>query len=472
MNAPAAIQRLPAVLYAPDGSRRVDYRAVFALAWPLVLNFSLQAVLSLTDVWFLGRLSTNALAAVGAIHFLVFIFIVLLGGVGQAVQTLAAQAWGAGARSRAANYAWNGLWASVATVPIFVALAYSGPFVLAPFGLEAELNALALEYWFPRLITGSVATALWGMGGFFNGIGRTRVALMVGVLVMLANVGLNQLFIFELGLGVAGAGWATGAAQLAGMAIYLGVLLAARGEGLRARGVVRPRAGRIWKLFALGVPMGLAGSFDIAGFAMFQLMLARYGAVESAASQVVMMLTSLCYMPMVGMALVGTTLVGQSIGAGDRDWARTTGNAVIRIGVVFMGAMGLLLALTGEWVVPFFAHAQDAGGDAARALGRELLWIAAAYQVFDALNMGCGFCLRGAGDVRFPAIMLIVLSLGLFVPATHMLVFEPGQGLVDFLPQFGLGAHGAWYAAVGYIVLLGGAMLLRWRSAAWQKMVL
>lgn len=471
MNAPAQIERLPAVLYAPDGSRRVDYRAVFAMAWPLVLNFSLQAILSLTDVWFLGRLSTNALAAVGAIHFLVFIFIMLLGGVGQAVQTMAAQAWGAGARIRAASYAWNGLWASIATVPIFLLLAHSGAYVLAPFGLGAEINSLALEFWFPRLWTGFLATALWGLGGFFNGIGRTRVALMVGVIVMLSNVVFNQLLIFEAGMGVAGSGWGTGAAQLVGVLVYIGLMLARRQNAeLHSRGVWRPRVARVWRLFKLGVPMGMAGAFDIAGFAFFQLMLARVGAVESAASQVVMMLTSLCFMPMVGMGLVGTTLVGQSIGAGNREWARISGNAVIRIGVVFMGGMGLLLALSGEWVVPFFLHAEDIDAEAARALGRELIWIATAYQVFDALNMGCGFCLRGAGDVRFPAIMLVVLSLGIFVPATHMMTFAPGQGLVHFLPQFGLGAHGAWLAAVGYIFLLGTAMLLRWRSGAWKKM--
>lgn len=468
MNAPAEVTRLPAVLYATDGSRRVDYRAIFALAWPLILNFSLQSLLSLTDVWFLGQLSTDAVAAVGAVHFLIFIFIALLGGVGQAVQTMAAQAWGAGARTGAASYAWSGLWASAATVPVFAALAFAGAYVLAPFGLGAGIHGLALDYWFPRLLLGFLATALWGLGGYYNGIGRTRVALFVGLAVVLSNVVFNQLLIFEAGLGVAGAAWGTGAAQLVGVFVFAGLLL----RGGRSGATWRLRPGRVWQLFRLGLPMGMATGVDIAGFAMFSLMLARFGAIESAASHAVMMLTSLCFMPMVGMGLVGTTLVGQSIGAGDKDWARVCGNAVIRIGVVFMGATGLALALAGEWVIPFFLHAQDVDADAARALGRQLIWIAAAYQVFDALNMGCGFCLRGAGDVRFPAIMLVALSLGLFVPVTHMLVFAEGQGLVDFLPQFGLGAHGAWYSAVGYIVLLGGAMLLRWRSGAWKRMAL
>ena len=50
-----------------------------------------------------------------------------------------------------------------------------------------------------------------------------------------------------------------------------------------------------------------------------------------------------------------------------------------------------------------------------------------------------------------------------------MLAFAPGQGLVDFLPQWGMGAKGAWLAALGYIILLGVAMFSRWLSGAWKR---
>lgn len=65
--------------------------------------------------------------------------------------------------------------------------------------------------------------------------------------------------------------------------------------------------------------------------------------------------------------------------------------------------------------------------------------------------------------------MVIVLSWFLFVPAAHALAFEPGQGYVSFLPQFGLGAVGGWLAALLYVFALGLTLWLRWRSRAWQK---
>ncbi|MBE7490643.1 MAG: MATE family efflux transporter [Planctomycetes bacterium] len=470
MNAPANISRLPAVLYAPDGTRRVDYRAVFALAWPLLLNTGIQAVLNLTDTWFLGRLSVDALAAVGGVFFLILVFVVLLGGVGHATQTLAAQAFGAGARSRAASFAWNGLWATLATAPLFVALAFAGPWLIRPFGMQPQVAELAGEYWFPRMAGGFLGVAVWSVAGFFNGVGRTRLPLLVMLLVALSNAGLNQLMIFELGWGVAGAGWATAAAQAIGVLALVAALLtpAVRRE-FATTSVMRPRPARIWASMALGFPMGLHGTADLAGFALFQLMIARVGSVHAAASQVVMMLTSVCYMPAIGIALAGTTLVGQSIGAGDRQWAQRTGSAVIKLAVAYMGGLGLLLAAAGPWVLPLFAQTGDPQAAEMVTLGVTLLWIAAGYQVFDALNLGAAFCLRGAGDVKFPAVVLAILAWGLFVPLTHVLTFAPGQGFVDFLPQYGLGSTGAWTAALVYIALLGGAMLWRWWGGAWKK---
>jgi MATE family multidrug resistance protein len=184
------------------------------------------------------------------------------------------------------------------------------------------------------------------------------------------------------------------------------------------------------------------------------------------------MLTSFCYMPAVGIAMAGTTLVGQAIGAHRRDWAFTVGNSIILIAMLYMGAIGLLLAATGPWVLPFFTNGADPDASEVVRRGCTLLWIAAGYQLFDGLNISSSAALRGAGDVRLPAIMVLTLSWLLFVPLAHSLSFAKGQGWVDWLPQFGLGAVGGWFAALIYICCLGSMLLLRWRSRAWQRIVL
>jgi MATE family multidrug resistance protein len=134
-----------------------------------------------------------------------------------------------------------------------------------------------------------------------------------------------------------------------------------------------------------------------------------------------------------------------------------------------MGGIGVLLALAAPALLPLFIDIHDADAQAAVLLGQKLLWLAAIYQVFDGLNMGSSMSLRGAGDVIVPAALVIPVSWFIFVPLAHSLTFAPGQGWVNFLPQFGFGVFGGWSALVCYVMLLGTTMCLRWRSGAWQR---
>jgi MATE family multidrug resistance protein len=219
----------------------------------------------------------------------------------------------------------------------------------------------------------------------------------------------------------------------------------------------------------LGLPTGLLPAADLLGISIFQMMQVRLGTVGGAATQMAMILTSIAYMPGMGIASSGTTLVGQSIGAGDRAWGMRVGSRVILMTALFMGGIGILLAIVGPLLLPSFTGVHDADAMAAVELGGTLLWMAAIYQFFDGLNMGSGMCLRGAGDVAVPAALVIPVSWLVFVPLAHSLTFAPGQGWVHFLPQFGYGAIGGWAALVFYVMLLGTALCLRWRSGAWQR---
>jgi MATE family multidrug resistance protein len=288
--------------------------------------------------------------------------------------------------------------------------------------------------------------------------------------VGLVNAALNQVLGFEFGLGVAGIAWATTAAQVVGVALGLAIFLGPRvNAAYRSRASWRPRPDLMARALILGLPMGLLPAADLVGLALFQLMQVELGTVSGAATQIVMMLTSIAYMPAVGLASAGTTLVGQSIGAGDLDWARRVGNASIKVNVAFMGLVSLALALAGPWLLPLFVTATDPNAGAVIATGTLLIWIAAGYQIFDGLNLGAGFALRGAGDVRVPALLVVVVSWFGFVPLAHMLSFAPGAGWVGWLPQFGLGAAGGWVALLLYVVALGTVMGLRWRSRAWRR---
>jgi MATE family multidrug resistance protein len=474
MDTGAEVQRdarpLPAQRRDRDGRTHIDLRAVWVLALPLMLNSAVQVVLNLTDMWFIGHISTAALAAVGAVQWLILGVLLVLGGSSMAVQTLASHAHGARRFRCAAQAAWTALWLTLWITPVCVALGFAGHWMLLPFGFAPRIARLAGQFWLPRIGGACVAVAAWAMMGFFNGIGRTRVSFGVAVSAAIANGVFNDLFIFHFGWGVAGSAWASNAAQAVGFLFGFTLFLRAPiRSAFRSHLTWRPRWHSVRRQLRLGVPLGLMPAADVLGFAVFQMMQVRYGMVAGAATQMVTVLTSMAYLPGIGIATAAATLVGQSIGAGDRVWAFRLGTRVILLAAVLMGGIGLLLAAAGPWLLPLFAAARDPHAAAAVRLGTRLLWLAAAYQFFDGLNLGSSMCLRGAGDVRVPAALIFPVCWLVFLPLAHAFTFAPGQGWVRFLPQFGWGAPGGWSAVIIYVVLLGTALFLRWRSRAWER---
>jgi MATE family multidrug resistance protein len=225
---------LPAQRIDAAGRAHVDLRAVLRLAGPLMATNAVQSLLNLTDLWFIGRLSTDAVAAMGSIYWILTCAVLLFGGVGLAVQTFVAQAFGSRRKARAARALWNALWASLALAPLFLALAFAGPGLLHPFGLPAHVEQLALEYWAPRMGGAFVGSMAWAAMGFFNGISAVRSTLLIVVVTTLTNAIANQLFMFELGMGMKGSAWGTNAAQLVGL--LLAVTLFLRGRIVFAAG--------------------------------------------------------------------------------------------------------------------------------------------------------------------------------------------------------------------------------------------
>src|SRR6202044_946852 len=168
---------LPAQRRDAAGHTHVDMRAVLALALPLVANSAVQTLLNLTDLWFIGHISTTALAGVGSVNWLVIAVVLLLSGTGMAVQTTVAQSYGAQRYRRAAQATWSGLWGILCAVPLFLAVAFSSHYILAPFGISHDIETAASQFWLPRVAGAPLGVAVWAVLGFFNGISRPRTTV-------------------------------------------------------------------------------------------------------------------------------------------------------------------------------------------------------------------------------------------------------------------------------------------------------
>lgn len=470
MSHPLRDSNLPAVKVGSRGERRVDYRSILRLALPLFLSSGVQAVLNLTDAWFIGRLSTDAISAMGALYFLILVLFILFGGVGMYVQTLVAQAVGEGKPYQAAQAVGAGCWSALLLIPLFIFLALPGVELLKLFEFSPAVEKLAISYWTPRLLGLAIAIANLALTAFFNGIGKTIITLGISITIALVNVVLNEGLMFQLRMGMAGAAWATTLSLTVGTVLFLAIFLSrSLRQNFHSHKVWQPHWQTIRYLVAMGVPLGLLMTADLTGIAFFQIMQVKLGIIPGAATQVVMMLTSTAYMPTLGIAQAGTTLVGQSIGAGNRRWAKRLGNIAISWCVLYSVSVNVLLALNGRWLVPMFVTTTDAQVEAVIQLSQTLLWLAVAYNAFNALNIGSAFCLQGAGDVRVPSRLAVLVSWLGFVPLTHILTFDQGKGLVNFLPQLGLGVFGGWMAAILFTLVLSSCLFWRWRLGDLRK---
>jgi len=423
-------------------------RALLLLAVPLIIANSLQALIGVADAWFVARISAEAIAGLGAQTFLNLAVFLALGGIGFAVQTIVAQAMGAGDAFKAARQLRCGLIGAALTAPVFAVLALVGSSLFSALGIAAGAIAPAAEYWGPRMAGGPVVVAMFAATSFLAGQGRTGAALAASATGALANVPLNELFIFTLDGGIAGAAWASSAATAVGLAHALWL---AR-SNLAAAAPHAPWLADLRLLARLGIPIGLSGAVDVLGIAAFQAMMARLGVAEAAATQGLLTLTGLAFWPALGVAMASTTLVGNAWGAGNHAALRRVSLNTLVLMTVWMGASGVAIlawgGAAGTWLL-------GPSNNEAVLLMTSLLVVVALYQVFDALNLGCAFVLRGINDADWAAVVGAIATFPVFLPAVALLAY-PTHSMAPF-PAAGLGVAGGWYAAAGYSVLLAVA---------------
>jgi MATE family multidrug resistance protein len=450
----------------PGTPERLDQRRIWRLATPLILGGLVQTLFSLTDTWFVGRISSEATAAVAAVYGLTFSGMMVLGAAALSVQTFAAQAHGAGRHVAAGRAAWSGVAATLLTIPGFVILGLALDLILKALGIDPEIRRLAGLYWWPRfVVAGPLAVATAALCGFFTAVEQGRRTLVVNVAMGLLNIAFNDLLVIRAGAGVAGSGWGTAAASGCGLAIALWLFLDPATRR-RFRSHLTWRRPNLWRPLAFGLPLGLGRAADMAAFALIQLMAVRLGAAQGAAMQIVTLLNTLCYVLTWGLSSAGASLVAQALGAGHPARARAIGDGLVRLAAPLLVGLGVLIAWAAPFLTGLFISSADPLSAQTLKLSATTLVLAAAFQVTDGLAIVIGGNLRAVGDVRVPAVWTTLLAWLFWVPLAHALVFAPGAALVVGLPQFGLGLAGAWWASIAYGGLLALVLALRWRGLA------
>jgi len=317
------------------------------LAYPLILahlSFTLQ---TFVDRLFLTWYSPEAVAGAVTGLFAVWSIIALFTGTGEYLTTFVAQYLGSGRPQRIGPAMWQGIYFSIGAGLLVAALS---PLAAPTFDLAGHDSALrGYEVAYARaLLLGAFPVILMAtLSAFFAGRGQTQAILRVNVLATLVNIACDWLLIFGHAgfpeMGVTGAALATVFSQVVGAAVYLALILRPEfRKAYRTGAGWRPEPWLVARLVRFGMPTGLQYSLEVGAFAVFMVIVGRIGTLELAASGIAFNLNMIVFMPMVGLAIAVSSLVGRYLGAGEPDVAQRVVASALAMSLAYMAACGLL----------------------------------------------------------------------------------------------------------------------------------
>jgi MATE family multidrug resistance protein len=435
------------------------------MAYPLILGHMSFTIQTFVDRLFLTWYSAEAVAGAVTSLFTVWSLIALFTGTGEYLTTFVAQYFGAGRRDRIGAAVWQGVYFSLAAGLLVAALAPFAEPIFAFAGHEPRVRAYEVEY-AQILMLGAFPIVLMAtLSTFFAGRGNTVVILWANVLATAVNVVLDYLWIFGKGgfprWGVAGAAWATVLSQVVGAGVYAGII--ARPAFRQAYGTLsgwRFEAPLLGRLLRFGMPTGLQYSLEVGAFALFMMIVGRIGTEPLAASGIAFNLNMIVFMPMMGLAVAVSSLVGRYLGAGQPELAERSVYSAFGMSLVYMSLCGALYVLgPGLLLGPYAAGADPAVFPGVAKLATALLRFVALYSIFDMMNVIFAAGLKGAGDTVYPLGLTVALSwIAMLVPAYVCCLVLGG------------GVYVAWTTASAYVVLLGVLMVRRFRAGRWKSL--
>lgn len=321
-------------------------RDVLTLAWPVMIAMALTTILSLIDAFWLGRLGTDALAAIAPAQFASWLLWTLGAIIETGLPALVAQAVGAADWQRARRGAATA--AQTALVLGVLLAAAADPFARFLFGfvgVEPHLAAAGTAY-LRILFWGSALLFVFlSLEGALRATGDARTPMWFSASMVLSNMVLDPLFIFGWGPfpagGVAGAAWATVTSQLLAVTAFL-VYQSRRADPILTMSALkRVDVTSTIRLLSVGIPGGATAGLFTVVYIVLAIVVGRMGETPLAVLGVGNRLESINYLIASGFTVSASTLVGNAVGRADVARAAAAAWRSTAFAALFTGAVGL-----------------------------------------------------------------------------------------------------------------------------------
>ena len=436
---------------------------IVSLSIPSILAQISATVMFFIDASMVGHLGARASAAIGLVETTGW----LMGGLASAANMgfsvqvahfIGANDFEAARRVLRQSMVCCLIWA---VAIMFISLCI-GPFLPYWLGGTEEIAHDASVYFMLFGVFGIFFQMEGLAGSMLKCSGNMKIPSVLNILMCVMDVVFNYFFIYILNLGVMGAALGTGMAMLITAALMFYFLLwrspmlsLIRHSASDTRNKsFRPTADVVGKAFKIGAPMGLQHLLMGGAQVVSTLIVAPLGTIAIAAHSLAITVESLCYMPGYGIAEAATTLIGQSIGAGQRLLTRSFARMSTALGIGIMTLMGLLMFVFATELMSLMTPVE-----AIRDLGAYCLRIEAFAEPMFAAAIVCNGIFIGAGDTLKPAIMSLASMWGVRLTLAALLARD-------------YGLKGVWTAMAIELTCRGLLFLARLFFGKWSEKTL
>jgi multidrug resistance protein, MATE family len=440
-------------------------REVLILALPLILSTGSWSVQQFVDRMFLTWYSADSIAAASPAGILNFALMSLFVGTASYAGTFVAQYFGAGRFDRIGPSLWQGIYVALIGGLIILGLIPLAWPMFNAVGHDMAVRRNEVIYFQYLCIGAMPLIASAALSSFFSGIGKTSIVMWVNIEMTAINVFFDYCMIFgHLGfprMGIKGAAIATVIAGFYNFFAYLVIIL--KPSYNRKYNTLRGwrfDRGLFARLVRFGVPSGVQFFLDMIGFTAFIMIMGRLGTMNLAATNITFNINTIAFMPMIGLGISVSVLVGQYLGKNRPDLAQKSVYSAFFMTFTYMASISFMyVALPGIFIEPFAVNADPATFSRLRDLTVVLLRFVAVYSLFDALSIIFASALKGAGDTRFVMYMIVAASAFVLVIPTYIGIMFLGGGV-----------YLGWTFASLYVSLLGLGFFLRFLGGKWKSM--
>jgi multidrug resistance protein, MATE family len=430
------------------------------IAYPIIISNASDTVMMFCDRYFLSYLGSQYMSASMIGGFSSFFLMTFWYGVSSYVNALVAQHYGAKQLENCAVAVTQALILSLIAYPIILLCI---PFIYELFAWSRPdplQLVLQKEYFLILTLGCPVALGRVVIGGFFSGIGQTKIVMFANAFGMLMNVPLSYGMIFGVWgfpeLKMAGAAYGT----VAGEALAFFILAAAYIKE-------NPRF-KIWKgmhfdrkmfskLLRFGFPAGFELFIAIAALNITMQQFHSYGSEVAAAMTITFNWDIVAFLPSLGLGIAVTSVVGQCLGAGQSEEAERALFSGLKVAAFFSFVMTLFFVFKTSTLVNVFLHEQSTEEYfQIRETAMTMLRLAGLFITADALKLMVVGALHGAGDTYWP------MGIKVFIyPFFALLIFVS----INF---YSLDPIAAWTIFILLPITLSIVLWLRYRTGQWK----